>query len=138
MYANPYTMCALVRILGRHEMYRFHVSVDFIILPLGNLILIGDMESSLLNTSAPSMRKCSISPESEKYHSKSRFIFGVLILVVAIGRSHLLLACNIDFPDVCRVGLRSGSELPNSAILFISGAHPSADVAPSSFVVIVP
>ena len=109
-----------------------------IVLPFRNGILIGTSDSSLLNSIAPPMRKCSISPESEKARSASRFIFGVLILVVAIGRSHLLLACNIYFPVVYRVVTESGAELPNSTILFISGAHPSADVAPSSFAVIVP
>ena len=107
-------------------MYRLHVCVDVIVFPFINVIFIEHLAGCLLTTVAPSIRKCPVAPESEKYHSTSRFIFGVLILVVEIGIYFILLAYTIAFPSVCCVFLRSGTGSPNSAILVISGAHLSA------------
>ena len=104
-------------------MSRLHTYVDVIVFPFGNAILIKNLDDCLLTTGAPSIRKFPTSPNSEKANFRFHFIFGVLILVVAIGRSCVLLACNIDLPVVFCVFLRSGSGLPNSTILVISGTH---------------
>ena len=137
-YSNPGTRCASVIMIWSHGISRLHVCFEFIVFPFGKSILIGNLAGRLLTTGAPSIRKCPVAPESEKYHCTARFRFGVLTLVADFGSSCILLDCTIDCHDVCRVGMGIGAELKNSAILVISGAHSPEYFVLSSFVVIVP
>ena len=112
--------------------------VGVIVFPFDNVILIGQLAGRFFATVVPSLRIFSIAPELDKSCCMSRFIFGVLILVVAIERSCVLLACTIDFPAVCCVFLSSGTGLPKPTGLVISGMPSSTLAVAYSFVVIVP
>ena len=58
--------CDLVIILGSHGISILHVCVDFIVLPLSKMILIGNLDGCLFTTGAHSISKCSVTPDSEK------------------------------------------------------------------------
>ena len=62
---SPGTMCASVNASGNHGISRLHVCVDWMLLPLGSVILSGDSVGLLLNTRAPCNRKCPVAPESD-------------------------------------------------------------------------
>ena len=60
---SPGTMCASVNASGSHGISRLHVCVDWILLPLGSLILSGDSVGLLLTNGAPCNRKFPVAPE---------------------------------------------------------------------------
>ena len=62
---SPGTMCASVNASGSHGIYRLHVCVDCMLLPLGCVILSGDSVGLLLTTGAPCNRKFHVAPESD-------------------------------------------------------------------------
>ena len=100
VWANPGTMCALVIMLGSHGISILYVCVDFIAFPFSKMILIGNLDGCLFNNGAHSISKCSVTPDSEKYHCTAHFSFNVLTLVASIGSSRILLACTIVLPAV--------------------------------------
>ena len=134
---NPGTMCDLVTMLGSHGISILHVCVEFIVFPLSKMILIGKLAGRLFTTFAHSISKCSVTPDSEKYHCTAHFRFNVLKLVASIGSSCILLAFTIVLPAVYFLGTGSGNWLQKSATLVISGDHLPTYVASSSFVVMV-
>ena len=131
-------MCALVTMLGSHCISILHVCVEFIVFPFIKLILIGNLAGHLFSTGAHSISKCSVTPDSGKYHCTAHFRFSVLTLVASIGSSRILLACTIVLPAVYFLSTGSGDWLQKYATLVISGDHLPAYVASSSFVFMVP
>ena len=62
---SPGTMCASVNASGSHGISRLHVCVDWMLLPLGSVILSSDYIGLLLTNGSPCNRKCPVSPESD-------------------------------------------------------------------------
>ena len=62
---SPGAMCASVNASGSHGISRLHVCVDWVLLPLGGVILSGDSVGLLLTTGDPCNIKCPVAPESD-------------------------------------------------------------------------
>ena len=62
---SPGTMCASVNASGSHGISRLHVCVDWMLLPLGSVLLSGDDVGLLLTTGDPCNIKCPVAPESD-------------------------------------------------------------------------
>ena len=62
---SPGTMCASVNAYRSHGISRLHVCVDWMLFPLGSVILSGGSVGLLLTTGAPCKRKCHVAPESD-------------------------------------------------------------------------
>ena len=78
--ANPGTICASGTWFGSNGMYRLHVCVDVIILPFGNLILIGLSATCKFVTGTHSIRQWPVAPESDIAYSVAilpLYVFGV-------------------------------------------------------------
>ena len=65
LVANSPKICACVALTGNSGMSRLHVCVDWIVLPLGNVMVIGLVAFCLFTTGAHLTRKCPVAPESE-------------------------------------------------------------------------
>ena len=84
---NPGTMCASVISCGSHGISRLHVWVERIVVPSGNVMVMGLIAFFLLVTGAFSTRKCPVAPESETACFTARVVLCVSKIVAAFDNS---------------------------------------------------
>ena len=118
---NPGTMCASGIWSGSQGTSRLHVSMDWITLPLGRVILRGFVAGCLFATGEPSTEKWPVAPESEMVYFTAQYTFCLLKLVAAISSSYKSFICMMVFHVFHLVDIEIGGGMIISTMGVIAG-----------------
>ena len=98
---SPGTMWASVISSGSHGIPKLHVCVEYMMLPSGSFIAIGNSAAFMLTTAEPSTRKCDDAPESESTYSTNRTRRLVLNIICELGDWVRSLSLTIFIHNSC-------------------------------------